>query len=52
MVRGLVEDAIVQPDDALSTLLELRTFRRVRLKMMRLEVAVDECVRMAWARLV
>ena len=52
VIRGLVEDGVVQPDDALSALLELRTFRRVRLKMMRLEVAVDESVRMADSRLV
>jgi hypothetical protein len=44
VIRSLVDDRAVQPDDPLSALLDLRALRRVRrIKMMRLEVAVNEC---------
>ena len=52
MIRGLVEDGVLQPDYALSGLLELSPFRVVRFEMMRLEVAVNERMRMTSARLV
>jgi len=52
VIRGLVEDRALQPDDALRALLELCPFGLLRFKMMQREVAVDESVRMACARLV
>ena len=43
MIRSLVDGRVVEPDDPLSALLDLRALRRVRrIKMMRFEVAVNE----------
>ena len=47
-----MENCALQPDDARRALLDLRALRLVRLEMMRFEMAVNESVRMASARLV
>ena len=52
VMHTLMEDGVFQPDDAPWTPLEFGTVRFVRFEMMRLEMAVNESVRMASAGLV
>ena len=52
MIGRLVEDGRFDPTDPFSARLELRAFRLVRFQMVRLEMAVDQRVRLARRRLV